>query len=138
MRSANFGLKLGLGIGGGVFAVVAIVVALFAAFFVFANSITEKVEATAEEFVGAVAEDDWDTAYAMLCEDARQRPVEDYVAEWDAWDAEGAEIGAIDAATGNVTVEFDDGSAVELVIAVEQTQETLDTSVCGWSEVPAQ
>ena len=31
-----------------------------------------------------------------------------------------------------VTVEFDDGTAVLLFIEVEQTTETLDTSVCGW------
>ncbi|MFC3494879.1 hypothetical protein [Glycomyces rhizosphaerae] len=128
----NFGLKLGLGIGGGALAVIAIVVAIVVAVAVFANSIGDKVEGTAEAFIGAVAEDDWDTAYAMLCESYRQRPAEDYINEWDAWDAEGAEIGQMNPSTGNVTVEFDDGTAIELVIAVEQTAETLDTSVCGW------
>ncbi|MDA1359317.1 hypothetical protein O1R50_06775 [Glycomyces luteolus] len=134
-HSRYFGLKLGLGIGGGALAVIGVVVAVVVALIVFTNSITDKVEGTAEEFIGAVAEDDWDTAYAMLCEDYRQRPVEEYTDEWDAWDAEGAEIQPMNATTGNVTVEFDDGSAIELVIAVEQTAETLDTSVCGWRSV---
>lgn len=131
-HSRNFGLKLGLGIGGGALAVIGVVVAIVVAFAVFANSITDKVEGTAEEFVGAVADDDWDTAYAMLCDSYRQNPVEEYVDEWDAWDTDGAEIGPMNPTTGNVTVEFDDGTAVELVIAVDQTAEALDTSVCGW------
>lgn len=136
-RSRRFGLKLGLGIGGGALAVIAIVVAIVVAFAVFANSIGDKVEGTAEAFVGAVAEDDWDTAYAMLCDSYRQRPAEDYVNEWDAWDADGAEVQPMNPSTGNVTVEFDDGTAIELVIAVEQSAETLDTSVCGWRSTTA-
>lgn len=134
-HSRYFGLKLGLGITGSAVAVIGIVVALVMAIVVFGNSIADKVEATAEEFIGAVAEDDWDTAYAMLCDSYRQRPVEDYTGEWDSWDAEGAEVQPMNAATGNVVVEFDDGSAVELVIAVDETAETLTTSVCGWRSV---
>jgi hypothetical protein len=134
-HSRYFGLKLGLGIGGGALAVIGVAVALVVAVLVFTNSITEKVEGTAEEFIGAVAEDDWDTAYAMLCDDYRERPVQDYVDEWDGWDVEGAEVQPMNPSTGNVTVEFDDGSAIELVVAVEQTSETLGTSICGWRSV---
>lgn len=136
-HSRFFGLKLGLGITGGALGIFSVIAAVVIAMIVFTNSITDKVESTAEEFVGAIAEDDWDTAYAMLCESYRQRPADDYVAEWDGWDAEGAEVQPMNASTGNVTVEFDDGTAIELVIAIEQTPDTLNTSVCGWREVAA-
>jgi hypothetical protein len=136
-HSRRFGLKLGLGITAGALGIIGVVMAVVIAMIVFTNSITEKVESTAEEFIGAIAEDDWDTAYAMLCDAYRQHPADDYVPEWDAWDTEGAEIQHMNASTGNVTVEFDDGTAVELVIAIEQTPEALNTSVCGWRDVTA-
>jgi hypothetical protein len=134
-HSRFFGLKLGLGITGGALGIIGVVTAVVIAMIVFTGSITDKVESTAEEFIGAIAHDDWDTAYAMLCDSYRQRPAEDYVPEWDSWDTEGADVQAMNAATGNVTVEFDDGTAVELVIAIEQTPDALNTSVCGWREV---
>jgi hypothetical protein len=125
-------MKLGLGIGGSAILLFSIVAAVFVAYLVLVNSVFGKVEDTATEFVGAVAEDDWDTAYAMLCEDYRDRPVEDYVPEWDSWDAEGAEVQPVSPNGSEVMVEFDDGTAVILYIQIDQTTETLDTSVCGW------
>jgi hypothetical protein len=68
----------------------------------------------------------------MLCEGYRDRPVDDYIAEWDSWNAEGAEVQPMSPSATEVTVEFDDGTAVILYIEIEQTPETLDTSVCGW------
>ena len=137
-RSRHFGLKLGLGIGGGALFIGTIVVAVFVAIFVFTASVTEKVEDTAAEFVGAIAEDDWDTAYAMLCEDYRDRPVEEYRPEWESWGAEGAEVQPMSASDTSVRVEFPDGTAIDLFIEIEQTAETLDTSVCGWRAASAQ
>lgn len=135
-HSRFFGLKLGFGITGGALAIIGVVVSVVVALLVFTNSITEKVEDTAGEFIGAIAQDDWDTAYAMLCDSYRERPVEAYTDEWDAWDAEDARIRSM-SATGNVMVEFADGSAIELTIPIEQTPETLTTSVCGWRSVAA-
>ncbi|MDN3238803.1 hypothetical protein [Glycomyces tritici] len=134
-HSRFFGAKLGFGIAGSALAVIIVAVAVVFAVFVFMNSVTEKVEGTAEDFVGAIAEDDWDTAYAMLCDSYRERPVGDYTDEWEGWDAEGAEVQDMNPSTGNVTVEFADGSAIELTIAIEQTSESLSTSVCGWRSV---
>jgi len=134
-HSRFFGLKLGLGISGAALGLIGVVVAVAIAMVVFTGSITDKVESTAEDFIGAIAHDDWDTAYAMLCDSYRQRPADDYIPEWDSWDAEGADVQSMNPSTGNVTVEFDDGTAVELVIAIEQTPDALNTSVCGWSEV---
>jgi hypothetical protein len=131
-------MKLGLGIGGGALFIGVIVIAVFVAIFVFTDSVTEKVEGTAAEFIGAVAEDDWDTAYAMLCEDYRDRPVEEYRSVWESWDAEGAEVQPMNASDTTVRVEFPDGTAIDLVIQIEQTAETLDTSVCGWRAASAQ
>jgi hypothetical protein len=134
-HSRYFGLKLGLGIGGGALAVISVALAVVLAVVVFGNSVTDKVEGTAEDFIAAIAEDDWDTAYAMLCEDYRDRSGAEYAAEWDDWYVEGAEVQPMNPSTGTVTVEFDDGSAIELVIELVQTPESLSTSVCGWRAV---
>ncbi|THV31436.1 hypothetical protein [Glycomyces paridis] len=133
-NGGRFALKLVLGIGGGSLLAVGVIVAIIAAFVVFANSVTDKVEATAEDFVGEIADEDWDAAYAMLCDDLRDRPVEDYVRDWETWAVDGAEVGPVNADATEVEVRLGDGTSIDLYIAVDQSAETLDTSVCGWRD----
>lgn len=128
-------LKLVFGIGGGAVLVGAVVIALVVAFATFGNSVIDKMEDTAEEFIGEVAEEDWDTAYAMLCEDLRDRPVEDYVDEWESWDADGAEVKSMSMDATEVEVELADGSTIALTIGIDQSSQALDTTVCGWRTV---
>ncbi|MCD0446104.1 hypothetical protein LO763_21055 [Glycomyces sp. A-F 0318] len=125
-------LKLVFGIGGGLVLVAAVVIAVVVAFTTFANSVVDKMEDTAEAFIGEVAEEDWDAAYAMLCEDLRDRPAEDYVGEWESWDASGAEVQPMSMEAVEVEVELADGSRIALEIGVDQSSEALETNVCGW------
>jgi len=134
-RGTHFGLKLGLGIGGGGLLALAVAVSVVAAIATFGNSLTDKVEATAEEFIGDLADADYDSAYAMLCEDLRDHPVEDYIPEWESWDAATAEVQPMGFEDVDVVVELADGSAIGLVIEVDQSAEALDTNVCGWHAV---
>ena len=129
-----FGLKLGFGIGGGVLLITAVAVALVVSLVTLTNSLMEKIEDEADGFMGAIADEQWDAAYDRLCPDLQESPVEDYVDEWDDWDAEGADVQRIydrDVDT-YALVELDDGSTVELRIAVAQDSETMDTTICGW------
>jgi hypothetical protein len=135
--ATRFTLKLVFGIGGGLALVGVVVVAVVIAFMTFTNSVVDKMEGTAEDFVGEVAAEDWDSAYAMLCADLRRRPVEDYVGEWESWGARGAEVRPMSARDTEVVVEFADGSAIALTVQIDQSAEAIDTSVCGWRTVAA-
>ena len=137
-HSTYFGLKLGLGIGGSFLAVASVVIAVVAAFVTFSTSLTEKVETTAEDFIGELADEDWDTAYAMLCDELRHRPADDYVAEWESWHADSAEVQPMGVEDTEVIVALADGSAIALTIKVDQSAETLDTSVCNWRTTTGQ
>ncbi|MEU6249683.1 hypothetical protein [Glycomyces sp. NPDC047010] len=134
-NGGRFALKLVLGIGGGTILVTAVVIALFMAFATFTNSVTDQIEATAGDFVAELADEDWDGAYAMLCPDMRERPADDYIAEWQSWDAASAEVQPLGYNELDVRVRLADGSQIALVVPVEQTAQTIGTSVCGWYTV---
>jgi len=134
-NGGRFALKLVLGIGGGTALVTAVAIALFMAFATFTNSVTDQIEATAGDFVAELADEDWDGAYAMLCAEMRDRPAEDYIAEWESWDAATAEVQPLGYNDLDVRVRLADGSQIALVVPVEQTAQTIGTSVCGWYDV---
>lgn len=133
-NNGKFTIKLIAGILGPLILVCGVGGAIYAALMTFSNSLTDKVESTAEDFIAEVAEEDWDAAYGMLCGDLRKRPASHYIPEWESWDAEGAEIRPVRFEDAVVTVEFADGSTMLLNIEIEQTAEALDTSVCGWQD----
>jgi hypothetical protein len=128
-------LKLSFGIGGGVTLAIVLIVAVVMAFMTFANSITEEVHDTAAQFIDELADEDWDGAYAMLCEDLRDRPADDYIPEWESWSPATAEVQPLAFDDIDVRVRLADGSEIALVVQVDQTAETLGTSICGWYEV---
>ncbi|GAA1675205.1 hypothetical protein GCM10009830_22220 [Glycomyces endophyticus] len=134
-NGAKLALKLGFGIGGGVLLSAAVIIAVVVAFVTFANSISDEVQDTAAEFVGELADEDWDAAYAMLCEDLRERPAGEYVPEWESWDPASAEVQPLAFDDVDVRVRLADGSEIAIVVQVDQTAESLGTSVCGWYDV---
>ncbi|MEU6861471.1 hypothetical protein AB0B28_21660 [Glycomyces sp. NPDC046736] len=133
-NNGKFTIKLIAGILGPLILVCGVGGAIYAALMTFSNSLTDKVESTAEDFIAEVAEEDWDAAYGMLCGDLRKRPASHYIPEWESWDADGAQIRPVRFEDAVVTVEFADGSTMLLNIEIEQTAETLDTSICGWQD----
>lgn len=136
-NGSRFALKLGLGIGGGGLLAVAVVVAVVMAFVTFTNSIAEEIQDTAAQFIDELADEDWDGAYAMLCEDLRDRPADDYIPEWESWSPATAEVQPLAFDDVDVRVRLADGSEIALVVQVDQTAETLGTSICGWYDVTA-
>ncbi|WP_211253067.1 hypothetical protein, partial [Glycomyces tenuis] len=135
-NSGRFALALAFGVGGGVMALIAVVVALFASLFTLTESYMDKIEDTAEAFISDIDDEQWDDAYTRLCPDMRDRPVEDYIEEWDDWEVDGADVRPVrDEMSGTyVPVELADGSVVELRILIEQGPESVDTTVCGWDQ----
>ncbi|WP_026922860.1 hypothetical protein [Glycomyces arizonensis] len=126
--------KLSVGIGGGLLIVIAVVVALSLSLNTLTESYLEKVEDTAQTFMYDVANEQWDDAHELLCPKLQEQPVEDYIEEWDSWASDGAEVQhARDGMSGAyVPVELADGSTMELRILIEQSTESVDTSICGW------
>lgn len=131
-NSGRFTAKLVISLVGGVLLIGGVIVAIVVAFFVFMNSVSDKVEATAADFIAEIADEDWAGAHAMLCDDLRSEPVATFIPEWEAWEAEGADVGPISSDGTAVEVEFADGTAIALVIEVDEGSETLDMNVCGW------
>ncbi|SDE50921.1 hypothetical protein [Glycomyces harbinensis] len=135
VNGGRLAMKLAFGIGGGVALVATVVIAVVVAFTTFTNSVLDKMESTAEDFIAEVADEDWDSAYAMLCDDLRERPVEDYTGEWESWDADTAEVQPMSVEATEVEVELADGSSIALTVEVDQSAEALDTNICGWRSV---
>ncbi|MEU5874634.1 hypothetical protein AB0A73_24105 [Glycomyces sp. NPDC047369] len=134
-NGGRLALKLTLGIGGGFVLVTAVVIAIVVAMATFTASISDEIVDTADEFVAQLADEDWDAAYAMLCPDLRERPADDYIAEWRSWDAATAEVQPLGYNDLDVRVRLADGSQIALVVPVEQTDQTIGTSICGWYDV---
>ncbi|GAB3646711.1 hypothetical protein [Glycomyces tarimensis] len=132
-NGSRFATALTLGIVGGVAIVGAVVVALIVSLVTLTESLMDKIETTAEDFMADVSAERWDEAYEHLCTDLQERPVQDYVEEWEDWAADDAEVQDVrDEMSGTyVPVELGDGSTVELEIEIAQG-ETVDTTVCGW------
>ncbi|MCH7232930.1 hypothetical protein L0U85_19035 [Glycomyces sp. L485] len=135
-NQSRFAAKLVISILGGVAIVGTVIVALVLSLMTLTQSYMEKIEDTAEAFMSDLSDEQWDDAYGRLCTDLQDRPVEDYLDDWQDWEADGAEVlGIRDEMSGTyVRVELDDGTTVELLIAVEQG-ETIDTTVCGWEHI---
>lgn len=133
-NSGKFAATLAVGIVGGVAIVIAVVVALVVSLVTLTESLMDKIEDTATAFMDDIADEQWDDAYARLCPSMQHRPVEDYIDDWEAWDADGADVKPVrDEMSGTyVPVELGDGSTVELKIYIDQGSEAVDTAVCGW------
>jgi len=133
-NSGKFAAALAVSIGGGVAIVVAVVFALVISLVTLSESLMSKIEDTATAFIDDIAAEQWDDAYARLCPSMRDRPVEDYIGDWEAWEADGADVKSVrDEMSGTyVPVELADGSTVELRIHIEQSAESVDPAVCGW------
>ncbi|WP_335985938.1 hypothetical protein [Glycomyces sp. MUSA5-2] len=134
-NGGRLALKLSLGIGGGFLLVTAVVVAVVVATATFTKSLTDEIVDTADSFIAELADEDWDAAYAMLCADLRDRPADDYIAEWESWDASTAEVQPLGYNDVDVRVRLSDGSQIALVVPVEQADQTIGTSICGWYDV---
>ncbi|GAA2291463.1 hypothetical protein GCM10009853_054060 [Glycomyces scopariae] len=134
-NGGRLALKLSLGIGGGVIVVVSVVLAIILAVTTMTNSIADEVHDTAAGFVAELADGDWDGAYAMLCDDLRDRPAADYIPEWESWEPSSAEVQPLAFDDVDVRVRLGNGSEIALVIQLDQTEDSLGTSVCGWYDV---
>jgi hypothetical protein len=134
-NGAKLGLTLGFGIGGGLIAAGALFIAVIMAVVTMTNSVAEAIQDTAAQFVGELADEDGDGAYALLCEDLRDRPADEYIAEWESWDPASAEVQPLAFDDVDVRVRLADGSEIALIVQVDQTSQALGTSICGWYDV---
>ncbi|THV43610.1 hypothetical protein FAB82_00710 [Glycomyces buryatensis] len=133
-NGGRFAAKLVFGIGGGLFVVVGVIVALVVSLLSLTDSLLDKIESTAETFMADIADENWDDAYANLCPQLRENPVDDYVREWESWDVEGepqAGLPTQDTSGAYVPFEFSDGTKVEVYVVLADGP-NMDTAVCDW------
>jgi len=131
---------LSLGVAGGLLAACCGIggVAIGGLLVLGTEAVNEQAQRAVRDYLAAVAEQDWEQAYELRCEDDRERVS---VAEFANEQAgqpqiEAYDVGDLDVAemTVPVRVTYTDDSGTQLDVPVEQSSETGRFEVCGTVE----